>query len=122
MPTIFNEDFDEEVNPLMEGVRLNPDYFSLYKIKPAGWNPDKPLSEFHTGTPLFKSTEELEARLKDFMETALRQGQPLTISGMANAIGTNRKTFLEFRDWYTKTETQEDVLIGIKVNRIISSA
>jgi len=122
MPTIFNEDFDDEVNPLLEGVRMNPDYFSVYKMKPLGFNPEKPLSEFHTGTPRFKSAEELEGRLKDYLVVALQNGQPLTVSGMANSIGVSRKQFLDFRDWYKNAKTEEDLMIGVKVNRIISSA
>lgn len=118
-----DDDIDPgDLNPVVETTPWLPDYFNTYKHGTFIKNPDKPLSDFHTGTPLFKSVEELEGRLKDYMETALKQGQPLTISGMANAIGVNRKKFLEYQDWYKGSKDVLDLALGIQVNRIISSA
>lgn len=125
MPTFFaTNPEDEEALREADGTTIMPrvDYFNAYRMGPQPFNPENKLSEFNTGSPRFKSVEELEGRIKDYFENALKRGQPLTISGMANSIGVNRKTFLEYQDWYKHSKDPLDLALGIKINRIISSA
>lgn len=125
MPTFFtsNPD-DEEALREADGTTIMPrvDYFNAYRLGPQPFNPDSKLSDFNTGTPRFKSAEELEGRIRDYFDNSLKRGQPLTISGMANSIGVNRKTFLEYQDWYKHSQDPLDLALGLRINRIISHA
>src|SRR3990167_6380228 len=116
------EEFGDEVTHFYDVPVPERDYFSAYNMGSAVFNPDRPLSEFSTGLPRFKSAEELEGRIKNYFETALKRGQPLTVSGMASSIGTNREQFLQFKDWYKTQKTEDDMLLGLKVSRIITGA
>ncbi len=128
MPSFLEREEDDDIPEPDDVVSVygrpagNPDYFSAYKHKPYPINPANKLSDFSTGTPRFKSPDELEGRIRDYFDTALKRGQPLTISGMANAIGTNRKQLLDYQEWYKEAEGRDETLMWLHVKRIITAA
>ena len=59
----------------------------------------------------FKTLEELDKVILDYFAECLKEKRPLTISGLANALGTNRQTLLNYekKEGYEK-ENQERTL------------
>lgn len=44
----------------------------------------------------FKSVEELETSITNYFDDCAEKGKPLTVSGLAVALGTNRQTLLNY--------------------------
>lgn len=51
------------------------------------------------GRPLkYKSVEEMEAAIENYFLECEEKGKPLTVSGLAYALGTNRQTLINYEE------------------------
>lgn len=65
------------------------------------------MADKHTGNPLkFKSKKELKHKIELYFSMCIKKEKPLTMSGLALALDTNRQTILN----YSKKENYFDTI------------
>lgn len=57
------------------------------------------MSENKTGRPLnFKTVEELQEKIDNYFNSCDEESEPITITGLALALGTSRETLCEYEE------------------------
>lgn len=57
------------------------------------------MSENKTGRPLnFKTVEELQEKIDNYFNSCNEESEPITITGLALALGTTRETLCEYEE------------------------